>query len=78
MSDNQLIAPERQGLWTVASFVLALLAFVLAIVGIYRTNVVLYGTQIEVLALNKKIESLKGQPQGPVAASENKAQGTAK
>jgi len=78
MSDNQLIAPERQGLWTVASFVLALLAFVLAIVGIYRTNVVLYGTQIEVLALNKKIESLKAQPPGPAAASENKAQGAAK
>jgi len=78
MSDNQLIAPERQGLWTVASFVLALLAFVLAIVGIYRTNVVLYGTQIEVLALNKKIESLNAQPPGPAAASENKAQGAAK
>jgi len=73
MSVNQLIAPERQGLWTVASFVLALLAFLLAIVGIYRTNVVLYGTQIEVLALNKKIEALRSPP-AQTAATESKPQ----
>lgn len=73
MSDIQLIAPERQGLWTVASFVLALIAFLLAIVGLYRTNVVLYGTQIEVMALNKKIEAIKAPP-AQTAATESKAQ----
>lgn len=67
MSDHQLIAPERQGLWTVAAFILALLAFVLAVAGIYRTNVVLYGTQIEVMALNKKIETMRAAPQPPAA-----------
>lgn len=75
MSDHQLIAPERQGLWTVAAFVLALFAFILAVVGIYRTNTLLYGTQIEVLALNKKIESMRqATPPAPVAAAEVKAE----
>lgn len=73
MSDHQFIAPERQGLWTVAAFVLALLAFVLAIVGIYRTNVVLYGTQIEVMALNKKIENMSKAP-APAPMAELKAE----
>lgn len=58
MSDRQLIAPERQGLWTFAAFVVAVLALALAALSIYRTNVVLYGTQVEVLALNKKIEAM--------------------
>lgn len=75
MSEHQLIAPERQGLWTVAAFVLALFALILAVVGIYRTNTVLYGTQIEVLALNKKIENMsKAAAQAPAATAEVKAE----
>lgn len=75
MSDRQLIAPERLGLWTFASFVVAVLALALAALSIYRTNVVLYGTQVEVLSLNKKIDAVaaaKPAPQ-PMAAEKTEA-----
>lgn len=76
MSDRQIIAPERLGLWAAAAFALALVALVLAVVGIYRTNAVFYGTQIEVLALSKKIEMMKtGQPP---AAAQDQAQAAPK
>ena len=77
MLSKQLIAPENQSLWTVAAFVLALVAFLMGMVSLYRTNVVLYGTQVEVMALNKKIESMRGAPQQS-AAADNKAQTAAK
>lgn len=76
MSDRQIIAPERQGLWAAAAFALALIALVLAVIGIYRTNAVFYGTQIEVLALSKKIEMMK-MGQAPVVA-ENQTQAAPK
>lgn len=73
MSDGQLIAPERQGLWTVAALVIALLALVMSLVGMYRTNMILVGTQLEVVALSERINSLKQAP-APVVAEAKSAE----
>lgn len=65
---KHIIEPERIGLWVAATFVLALLAFVLAVVGLNRINQSAYITQGEVLILNKKIEGLKAGNNPPTAA----------
>ena len=73
MEDNQIIEPERHGLWIAAGFIVALLALVVGFSSIYRMNTMLAGTQAEVVALNNKIEALKaaqgGKAQAPVAAN---------
>ncbi len=58
MNETNLIDPKNLPMWTVAAFVLALVALVLGFAGIYRTNVVIVATQSQALALNKKIEDL--------------------
>ncbi len=65
------IDPETMGTWVAVGFALALLALIAAFIAIFRVNAVLYGTQIEVLGLNKKIESLRQQQQAapPMAPS---------
>lgn len=68
MADTGIIDSERVGTWTAGAFVLALLALVVAVAAIYRTNAVLYGTQIEVLALNKKISTMSQQNAATPAA----------
>jgi cell division protein FtsL len=57
---QQIIDPERVGLWTAVTFIIALLAFVLALVGLSRSSDLMYMTQGEVMLLNKKIETVKG------------------
>lgn len=58
MADTRhIIEPERFGIWIAATFVIALLALVMSVVGIKRTNDLTVITQGEVLLLNKKIES---------------------
>lgn len=70
LGSKPLIDPENLPIWTVAGFVVALLALVLAFINVYRTNVVLVGTQTEVFALNKKIEDLrKMTAPAPVASA---------
>ncbi|MDD3884659.1 MAG: hypothetical protein PHW66_06985 [Gallionella sp.] len=66
---KHVIDPERMGTWVAASFVLALLALVLAFVSLQRTKELAYMSQYEVLVLNKKIEDLKaaGKPAGVAA-----------
>jgi len=60
MSDvKHVIDPERMGTWVAATFVLALLALVLAFVALQRNKELAYMSQVEVLMLNKKIEALK-------------------
>lgn len=54
---KHIIEPERLGLWTAATFVIALLALVVALLGLNRSNDLMYMTQTEVLLLNKKIEN---------------------
>jgi hypothetical protein len=74
MDINHIIEPERQGLWTAAGFILALLALSLALTALNRADTVLVGTQTQVIELNNKINNLKadqaaGQPaQAPQAA----------
>lgn len=55
---KHIIEPERLGLWTAVTFVIALLALVVALIGIYRSNDLMYITQTEALLLNKKIENI--------------------
>ncbi len=52
---KHIIEPERQGLWIAATFIIALLALVLAIIGIQRADELTDITQTEVVLLNKKI-----------------------
>jgi len=64
---DNIIEPDRQGLWIAATFIIALLALVVAIVGVTRTNDLTYMTQTELLLINDKIEAIQtGAP--PVAA----------
>lgn len=66
MSDmKHVIDPERMGVWVAATFVLALLALVLAFVALHRNNDLAYVTQAEVMVLNKKVEDLKKAQAAP-------------
>ncbi len=68
MSDvKHIIDPERMGTWVAATFVLALLALVLAFVALQRNKELAYMSQVEVLMLNKKIEALKPAANPPAA-----------
>lgn len=63
---KHIIEPERLGLWTAATFVIALLALVIALIGLTRTSDLMYMTQAEVLLLNKKIANGKAEVPTPV------------
>ena len=76
---DNIIEPSRQGIWVAATFVMALLALVVAIVGVTRNSELLYMTQTELLLINQKIEALQGgkapaaapaAPVAPAAAAE--------
>lgn len=65
---DNIIEPDRQGIWIAATFIIALLALVVAIVGVTRTNDLTYMTQTELLLINDKIESLQTGAPAPTAA----------
>lgn len=67
--DKPIIEPERAGIWAAGAFVLALVAFVMAFAGIYRSNYMVAATQLEVLALNNKIEKLRKTNSAPAPAA---------
>ncbi len=69
---KHIIEPERIGLWVAASFVLALLALVVAIVGIQRNAELAVVTQSEVMMLNKKIVETQPAPATEAPATEVK------
>ncbi|KIF80230.1 hypothetical protein [Noviherbaspirillum autotrophicum] len=69
MDVNHIIEPERQGLWIAATFIVALLALVLAFASLKRVNNLTYMTQTEALLLNKKIEDSKTQGGSAPAAA---------
>src|SRR5574340_784447 len=74
MAEEQrhIIEPERIGLWVAVGFTLALIALATAFLSLYRVHAVLVGTQIEVLALNKRIVDLeKGQKTAAQAAQQD-------
>ena len=53
---KHMIEPERFGIWIAVTFVIALLALIIAIGAVKQTNDLTTITQGEVLLLNKKIE----------------------
>lgn len=65
---KHVIEPERLGLWTAVTFVIALLAFVLALIALNRASDMMYMTQAEMLMLNKKIQD--ANPSTPAVAPE--------
>lgn len=65
---DNIIEKERQGLWIAISFIIALLALVLAFSALWRLNVVVVGSHMEILALNGKIEALRGDQRKSAAA----------
>ena len=71
---NHIIEPERLGLWTAVTFVIALLALIVALIGLIRTNDLVYITQAEVLLLNKKIENANPTASMPAAPAEQEQQ----
>ena len=70
---KHIIEPERLGLWTAAAFIVALLALVVALASIYRTNDMMAATQLQILVLNKKIaDTAKEGSAAPVASPQEK------
>ncbi|MDP3776799.1 hypothetical protein [Methylotenera sp.] len=70
---DHIIEPDRQGIWIAATFIVALLALVVAIVGVSRNNDLMYMTQTELLLINDKIEALQTvapPPAAPAATAE--------
>ena len=70
MDDKPLIDAEKLPLFTAVGFTIALLALVVSLMAIYRTSIVAGGTQLEVLALSKRIDNLSKTPVPPVASAE--------
>lgn len=73
MADTKhIIEPERFGIWIAVTFVIALLALIVAIVAVKKTNDLTLITQGEVLLLNKKIEAAQpaAAPAEPEAVAE--------
>lgn len=66
---KHIIEPERQGLWIAVTFIIALLALVVALVGISRINNTVVATQLEVLVLNQRIAALQAKQTAPAPAT---------
>lgn len=66
--NTPIIDSQNVPLWTASAVILSLLALVVAFAGIYRTHIVIVGTQSEVLSLNKKIENLSARRGAPAPA----------
>lgn len=58
---NEMIAPERQGMFIVVAFILAVIGLLLGLLGIYRNHALAVGTQIEILALSKKVKRIEAR-----------------
>lgn len=64
---NHIIETERHGLWIAVTFILALLALSVGVVSMVRVQQVGVATQLEVLALHKRIQKIE-KGAAPVAA----------
>jgi hypothetical protein len=71
---DHIIEPDRQGIWIAATFIVALLALVVAIVGVSRNNDLMYMTQTELLLINDKIEALQTGAPPPAAPAATTAE----
>lgn len=68
MADRNVIAPENMGSWTVAAFILALLALIAAFIGLYRVGDSFARVEAQVFVLNNKVDMMKQpQPISPAA-----------
>ena len=67
---KHIIEPERMGLWVAATFVIALLALVMAIIGLTRSHDLMYMTQVEAMLLNKKIGDVKQAGNAPATPAQ--------
>ena len=70
---KHIIEPERFGIWIAVTFVIALLALILALSAVNQTSELTTITQGEVLLLNKKIEGAQPTavaPAEPAAVAE--------
>lgn len=69
---NHIIETERHGLWIAVTFILALLALSVGVVSMVRVQQVGVATQLEVLALHKRIQKIEkgAAPVGAPAAAE--------
>ncbi len=62
MQDTKhLLTPDHHQLWTVVGFILAILALVLSMVGLYRISVATVINQAQIVMLNQKIETLSAK-----------------
>jgi hypothetical protein len=68
---KHIIEPERMGLWVAVTFIIALLALLVALVAIQRNSQLAYVTQAEVLMLNKKIQQSAAESAAPAAPAES-------
>ena len=65
---KNIITPERTGLWVVASFIIALLALVVAFVSVQRLNAATYLTQLQIAQLTQKLDAAKNGANEPAKA----------
>ena len=59
---NHIIEPERLGLWIAVTFIIALLALCVSVIGLTRNTDLMYMTQAEALLLNHKINEMNPVP----------------
>lgn len=69
MDAKHLIEPENQQIWIVSGMIIAMLALVLSLISLHRTNKTIRATQAQVLLLNQKIETVTGVKGAPAAAA---------
>ena len=70
MTDNKpIIDPERFGLWIVATFIIALLALVMSVVGLKRIWESAAITQAQIVVITNKLNELQRLQAAPAVAA---------
>jgi hypothetical protein len=71
---KHIIEPERFGIWIAATFVIALLALIVALGAVKQASDVTAITQAEILLLNNKIDGAQPAAVAPAAEPEAMAE----
>lgn len=66
-SDKPLLDPRNHATWTVAGFIVALLALVMSFAQIHNTSVALVVTQLEVAQLHQQVQELGERVPAPAS-----------
>lgn len=66
---SHIIETERHGLWIAVALVVALLGLLIGLAGVVRVHQLGVASQIEVLALNKRIVNLEKAAATPAPAA---------